>query len=184
MDTIFIDTETSEALDEWGAENRDYVRIDSFYFTKCKVVVKDLDIECYVEHTKKNKIRIKYNSTTAAKVEFVRDGILDNDYTVKVQKLNPDFPDESIKSCVATYLLINGYLFFGNLVENKTVKTQGKNDGEDKVIVFRKSKGKVYAINVGSHRSPEGVFSVRGHLRHYKSGKNIWIEEYVKGGKD
>ena len=32
----------------------------------------------------------------------------------------------------------------------------------------------------GSHRSPRGSY-VRGHYRHYKSGKVVWIEEYQKG---
>ena len=32
-----------------------------------------------------------------------------------------------------------------------------------------------------SHASPGGIFSVRGHFRHYKNGKVIWISEYRKG---
>ena len=32
----------------------------------------------------------------------------------------------------------------------------------------------------GSHAKKSGRFSVRGHYRHYKSGKVIWIEEFVK----
>lgn len=33
----------------------------------------------------------------------------------------------------------------------------------------------------GHHSSPAGVFSVRGHYRHYKSGKTVWIRPYNKG---
>ena len=33
----------------------------------------------------------------------------------------------------------------------------------------------------GHHRSPQGTFSVRGHYRHYKTGKTVWIAEYRKG---
>ena len=33
----------------------------------------------------------------------------------------------------------------------------------------------------GTHASPNGIFSVRGHYRHYKSGKVVWIAEYKKG---
>lgn len=33
----------------------------------------------------------------------------------------------------------------------------------------------------GAHSSPSGTFSVRGHYRHYKSGKVIWIAEFTKG---
>ncbi len=62
----------------------------------------------------------------------------------------------------------------------------------------KKSKGKkkpkpkpVYLLNVnsvpsgacpkgGHHSSPAMRFSVRGHMRHYRSGKTIWIKEHEK----
>jgi hypothetical protein len=34
-----------------------------------------------------------------------------------------------------------------------------------------------------SHASPKGVFSVRGHFRHYKNGNVVWVAEYKKGTK-
>lgn len=37
------------------------------------------------------------------------------------------------------------------------------------------------AARKGSHASPSKAFSVRGHYRHYKSGKVVWIAEYRKG---
>ncbi len=33
----------------------------------------------------------------------------------------------------------------------------------------------------GSHASPGYSFNVRGHYRHYKSGKVVWIAEFTKG---
>jgi hypothetical protein len=33
----------------------------------------------------------------------------------------------------------------------------------------------------GHHASPACSFTVRGHFRHYKSGKTVWIAEYRKG---
>ena len=76
----------------------------------------------------------------------------------------------------------NAYLTYANIYEDRPVVILGKNDGEDKVIVFRQFEGKTYAINTTAHRSPEGVFSVRGHFRRYpKTGKVIWIDEYLKG---
>lgn len=47
--------------------------------------------------------------------------------------------------------------------------------------IIRKVNGALYAAPRGSHASPRGIFSVRGHFRHYKSGKVIWIAEYKKG---
>lgn len=33
-------------------------------------------------------------------------------------------------------------------------------------------------------RSPKYAYSVRGHFRHYKSGKVIWVEQYIRGDKE
>ena len=52
----------------------------------------------------------------------------------------------------------------------------------------RREKGYTYILRKcnasghgGHHRSPRGQFSVRGHYRHYKNGKTVWIREYTKG---
>lgn len=51
----------------------------------------------------------------------------------------------------------------------------------NKTIVFRPFQNQLYAASVGRHRSPEGVFQVRGHFRRYKTGKVIWIDGFMKG---
>ena len=33
----------------------------------------------------------------------------------------------------------------------------------------------------GQHSSPAGTFTVRGHYRHYKNGRAVWIKPYKKG---
>ena len=52
----------------------------------------------------------------------------------------------------------------------------------------RREKGYTYILRKrnasghgGHHRSPRGQFSVRGHYRHYKNGKTVWVREYTKG---
>jgi len=36
----------------------------------------------------------------------------------------------------------------------------------------------------GHHASPKGIFTVRGHYRHLRDGRTIWIKEYKKGAGD
>jgi hypothetical protein len=51
--------------------------------------------------------------------------------------------------------------------------------------ILRSNNGRLLAAPQGSHASPSGVFSVRGHYRHYKDGKTVWISPYQKGtGKE
>lgn len=47
--------------------------------------------------------------------------------------------------------------------------------------ILKSGNRALMAVPRGSHASPGGIFSVRGHFRHYKNGKVIWISEYRKG---
>lgn len=47
--------------------------------------------------------------------------------------------------------------------------------------ILRSINGALSAVPRGSHASPRGIFTVRGHYRHYKSGKVVWVSEYQKG---
>lgn len=62
-----------------------------------------------------------------------------------------------------------------------TTTVNARSDGEDKHYFVKEYQGNVYAVSSHTHKSPEGIFSVRGHFRKYKSGKVIWIDEYLKG---
>lgn len=74
--------------------------------------------------------------------------------------------------------------------EYSTGKSNGKSNGKssaarqrkaEATYILRRSNGRVGVRQQGSHASPNGVFTVRGHWRHYKSGKEVWIAEYRKG---
>ena len=47
--------------------------------------------------------------------------------------------------------------------------------------IIRNAKGSLTVAPRGGHAKPSGIFSVRGHWRHYKNGRTIWISEYKKG---
>lgn len=88
------------------------------------------------------------------------------------------------------YLWINAYcpskelyLWYGNFLDRdkREFSAVGKNQKGNKTIVFRPFQDQLYAASVGHHRSPEGVFQVRGHFRRYKTGKVIWIDGFMKG---
>ena len=50
------------------------------------------------------------------------------------------------------------------------------------IYLFNKEpSGKLSVKRKGERRSPHGQFNVRGHFRHLKGGKVIWIAEYKKG---
>lgn len=53
--------------------------------------------------------------------------------------------------------------------------------GKRNTYILRRTSNGIQIAPRGSHASPSGIFTVRGHFRHYKSGKVVWVESYKKG---
>lgn len=69
--------------------------------------------------------------------------------------------------------------------KNPKRKNPAKKKPASGVTYILRRKGTSISIGRhGSHASPNGVFSVRGHWRRYKNGNVIWISEYKKGTGD
>lgn len=84
---------------------------------------------------------------------------------------------------ITSYIHTNAFLWYGNFLDRdkREFSAVGKNQKGNKTIVFRPFQNQLYAASVGRHRSPEGVFPVRGHFRRYQTGKVIWIDGFMKG---
>lgn len=111
---------------------------------------------------------------------------------------------EKTKYDFRLYLTIMALMIFGNEYDepvvnndndkekpqpnknNKKKKTNKKKPlSEGITYIIKTSSGEPCIKRQGSHAKPSGQFDVRGHYRHYKNGKVIWIKEYVKGkGKE
>ena len=65
--------------------------------------------------------------------------------------------------------------------QSVSASKKGKDARNSVTYVLRATRSGIAAIPQGSHASPSREFSVRGHFRHYKSGKVVWVDEYRKG---
>lgn len=63
----------------------------------------------------------------------------------------------------------------------KAIKQSQKNEGKD--IVLNLDQAITYIKRKGLHKIHCECWGVRGHYRHYKSGKVVFIESYQKGSK-
>lgn len=189
MNRFLLDTESVNALEQWEINNPGYVFAASPYFKKFEVHIDIDEGQCivYSELTDtKIKLSIKFDRKKLyAVIVGYRQGT-DISFDVSMRNEYPYLPTtpEFANNILNMVLTANAVLTYGNIVDDNTVRLQGHNDGKDKVIVFRAYEEKIYALSTGSHRSPEGVFNVRGHFRKYKSGKIVWIDEYWKGLTD
>lgn len=65
--------------------------------------------------------------------------------------------------------------------QSVSASKKGKDARNSVTYILRATRNGIAAIPQGSHASPSKEFSVRGHFRHYKSGKVVWVDEYRKG---
>ena len=189
MNIIHIDETAHPLIEKWNVENKelqkDFVKNQKFYFNHCLIDFGD-DIECH--YTVKNN-RVKWNCKEAKKqilkgdISVSKSGVNDFDvhYQICDENLSFEFAEKLAETVSNHYVVVNNIFFFGNVVDNNNMKIKGRSVNGDKHYFIREYNGTLYAVNSRCHRSPEGVFGVRGHFRKYKSGKIIWIDEYLKG---
>jgi len=192
-DKLFIDDASAYALDKWRVENAGFVLAAPLYFKEFEVIWpsdkngnRKTEFHAYV-HEKADhiKIEIKDDRSIIFWIKLFH-GDDKHDFYMKVRERKTYIGDrETMKTLAQEFCLeilsANAFLTYGNIFEKRYITLRSRNEDEKKVIVFREMNGEVYAAEARAHRSPEGVFSVRGHFRRYKSGKIIWIDEYLKG---
>ena len=192
MYKIFIDEETYNYLREWAEAYRRYAIDCPPVSRKFQIIINNKDfgeITAYVTATRYGyKFSLKNKEGQLCKGQSVRTPSGDYDHQLsliiddRVEKERHAALIQIARIYLTAFLHANAFLMYGNVVDDKDIIAAGRNEGADKVIIFRKFKEKLYAVPVGHHRSPEGVFEVRGHFRHYKrTGKIVWIDSYMKG---
>ncbi len=182
MNKVLIDEESWSLLDKWRAENAGYVKFARPYFNDVEIHLIGTSGVAYAQWKKDRwKINVKLDGSIYATIYIEPSDVPEHDFILRVTPKKGDTNKDYIRNFVTIFLTANSYLTYGNLSEDRPVVLLGKNDGEDKVITFRAFQGKTYAVCTRAHRSPEGVFGVRGHFRHNKNGTVTWIDEYLKG---
>jgi len=192
---IYIDEQSYDYLREWVESVKRYALDCPPVARKFQIIINNPnygELEFYVSVTHYGyKYSLKDSGGQICKGSSIRtpDGDHDNQLRISVDsRISKDRHSIICRLAqiyMTAFLHANAFLMYGNVIDDKDVVAVGRNDGFDKIIVFRKFKEKLYAVPVGHHRSPEGVFEVRGHFRYYKkTGKVVWIDSYLKGKED
>lgn len=103
---------------------------------------------------------------------------------------------EHLQSLLSIYCVVMAVMAYGWQKPDEDEEPEGKPErkpskkakkrakpkaGKPITYIIRRANGAVTVAPKGSRARPRGEFSVRGHYRHYRSGKVIWIAEYRKG---
>ena len=180
---IYIDKGGHSALEKWNKGHTDtvlYYATDEFRFFNKFVLIFENAYKAFCEVKKQGyKINIVDEESTAIKLFVEFDKSEKNDFNIKYKLLKPleyEMLNEVVNTVITVASDVNA-LFFELQILNRKVDLSSK----DQNWLIREVNNKPILVPVGSHLSPEGVFGVKEHLRHYKNGKTVWIDDFIKG---
>lgn len=196
-DVIVIEPDKVLKLFEWRDNNKDIVRAFKPILTDVVIEVGGLCV--HVEEVAKAET-FRYSVYDAEKLLLIEvwNRTKMSGYTVfedlpKQFKENPEALKDyrmsvvSLYASLMTYMEHNREVVTERTVTKQVVKKKGKN-GKNKKKSVSYLKRTVYDLpNIiqtsnqkREYNKPDYQYTVRGHWRHYKSGKQIWVPSYDK----
>ena len=200
MDKFILSNTEIQELFDWKDRNKDLVRKTNKPLKAIEVVLPDISmILKYIRV--EDKITIYCTADKQGKFKYVLQVLSFGKYFVQSQPKHEYFGKQEFIHDIATlYFSLMALMVYGNenhYTEEELIyieehpemfkitggKSSRKKSNKKSVVYVLKRDGDNQLIYrpQGSHNSPKGIFSVRGHLRHLKSGKVVWIKEYKKG---
>lgn len=192
MDKIVLSREDIEFVLKWRDEHKEFVRLGVNPLRTVKIICPDSGFTLTaIREAVDLRIGITQNgkSLGSLEYEFLNNGMY------RMTKDNTKISNEDKQSVLTVYASVMALMVFGRSIaeslEQKERQTASSSKKPAKKPKKSKRSGVTYILSrsgkephiavKGSHSSPQGIFSVRGHYRRYKSGKVIWIAQYTKG---
>ena len=198
MDKIFLSENDINYLLKWRDEHKDLVRLAPAPMKSIEIICKDsgYNIKCIRDDDYlKFGINHKGMSLGSDQLRLLPGGLWSK---VKDKTKLPD--KDGVQSVLTVYGSLMALMVYGNTTKQTDVEDLPPRNIVDKptnnkkptnarkpkkkqsiTYILRSDKNGIYVASKGRHASPKGVFGVRGHYRHYKSGKVVWISEFQKG---
>lgn len=185
MDKIKLTMEDVDRLIEWRDNNKELVR-------RCPAPLTEIEIFApsgvHFKAFRKGdtvSFHVFFNKKKLGKVDLK---ILYKWTKVMRNTLNFQSKDEMVQDLISTYASLMAYMTY----EKRYVEAQPRTTAVHRTGATRnRKKGVTYILHMvsnrkgtGHHASPAHAFMVRGHYRHYKSGKTVWVAPFKKGEGD
>ena len=189
-----LSTNDIEFILRWRDEHKDLVRLGVGPLKSVKIICfesgyiitairNDNVLNFSISHNGKGLGKLVFKITENGMCELIKN-------TTKLQK-------DDRQAVLTVYCSSMALLVFGNttlmlpppaeaMAKKEDRSKKSKNTNKKKKInsftyILRRSGNEPKLTIKGSHSSPSVMFSVRGHYRHYKNGKVIWISQFTKG---
>jgi hypothetical protein len=197
MDKIRLSSADVDFLFKWRDEHIDLVLMATCPKKALKFVFYEKGLS-FTSVRNNNEITFVMNYRGISKGKVVLRRMPTGFYSLVTNKT--ELTEEYIQDLLGIYVAAMAFLVFGSetheLAAEESAEEQDiapeqetKSKSSSKKNVKKSSSGVTYILHQrthksgskGHHRPISCEFSVRGHFRHYKSGKTVWIAEYRKG---
>lgn len=192
MDKIILSNKDVEALLKWRDQNKELIRRNAAPFKGILLQFPEsfIDIKAYND-AGKITFYLFINGHKAGKItgRQLPGGLL------QVKKNTTKLSSDDIQSIITVYASLMALIVYHKpeaaaaAKEARQERPKKAKNGQERrknsVTYLLKHSGSGPRIQQrGQHSSPAGVFTVRGHYRHYKDGRSVWIKPYKKGTGD
>ena len=191
MDRIILKSKDVETLLQWRDNNADMVRRNPAPFKGIMLEFPEsnINIKAYND-AGKIAFYLRINGSSAGKItgRQLPGGLL------QVKKNTTKLKSDDVQSIITVYASLMAFIVYNEpeaAAAAAAKKTSPERPKKAKSGAQRSKKSVTYLFNHsssgprirprGQHSSPAGVFTVRGHYRHYKNGRAVWIKPYKKG---
>lgn len=207
MNSIVLSQDEVVRIFQWRDAHTDLVRSNPNPMSGLKIVCKDTGIT--INGTRKSDVlllQIYVNKKHVGDIKFkflLRDSGQKFTYAKIIRDTTKMFVTDDKRSMLSLWCSLMAMMVYGEVEQSKVTDKQDDAETSTEPTPKPKKHGKktprktpynhiTYILK--SHTSKQNgsgekrhytkssmQFSVRGHYRHYKSGKVVWISEYQKG---
>lgn len=195
MDKVELSGKDIEALLAWRDDHQDEVRSHPAPLKAVEIVCKESGY--VIKGIRKEyglRLYLSKDGRSLGHTEFVHrfDGMWAS------RKNRMKATQDEIQSVLTVYCSLMALMAYGRMDQEqkalpwpeveqkdrppkKATKRSTRKPVKHTTYILHRANGVLLAAPKGTHASPRGIFTVRGHYRHYRSGKVVWIAEYRKG---
>ncbi len=193
MDKIILSSGDVETLLEWRDNNRDLVRRNAAPFRGIILEFPEAGINIKaIRDGEKLTFHVWIQGNKAGKIsgQQLPGGLF------KEQKDTTKLKKEDKQSIITVYASLMALIVYHEpepaaaaaaAKETRQERPKKAKNGAQRrkksgiTYLFRSSSSGPQIVPRGGHARPAGVFTVRGHYRRYKDGREVWIKPYKKG---
>ncbi|MGN0628453.1 MAG: hypothetical protein ACI4IW_02365 [Oscillospiraceae bacterium] len=189
MDKIILSNKDVETLLLWRDQNKDLVRRNAAPFRGIMLELPEtnINIKAYND-AGKITFYLQVNGIRAGKItgQQLPGGLFQQ------KKNTTNLQKDDIQSIITVYASLMALIVYHEPAPaaarkprqdrpKAARKSKPRPPKSEITYIFRCSSSGPRILERGHHASPAGIFTVRGHYRHYKDGRAVWIKPYKKG---